>query len=170
MILRSFRPRATISLSFPRRQLASPPRRTLIPAPTSPPMSRRSDRALPPLPSNRIWFQTFPIFIAIMTAATLGIFNYQKASSSVVASTLYALRTSEVAREELGDEIYFRDKFPWIWGKMNQLHGRIDICFAVKGTKSKGLVRFRSFRRTRMGYVRFPRGMTKVFTVASILT
>ena len=173
MILRSFQPRATISLSFLRRQLASPSRRTLIPAPTSssgPLMSRRSDRALPPLPSSRIWFQTFPVFIAIITVSALGIFNYQKASSSVVSSTLYALRTSEVARKELGDEIYFRDKFPWIWGEMNQLHGRIDICFGVKGTKSKGLVRFKSFRRTRMGYVSFPRGMTMVFTVANILT
>lgn len=36
---------------------------------------------------------------------------------------------------------------------MNQLHGRIDIRFAVKGTKGKGMMRFRSVRRTRMGYV-----------------
>lgn len=155
MILRSSQPRATVSLSRLRCQVASPPRRTLVPAPTrssGPPMTRRSDRALPPLPSSRIWFRTLPVFIAIMTASALGIFNYQKASSSVVNATLYALRTSEVGRRELGDEIYFRDKFPWIWGEMNQLHGRINICFGVKGTKSKGLMRFRSVRRTRMGY------------------
>lgn len=156
MILRSFQPRVTVSLSPLRRQIASPPRRSLIPAPTSssgPLMTRRSDRALPPLPSSRIWFQTLPIFIAVMAVSTLAIFNYQKASSSVVSSTLYALRTSEAGRRELGDEIYFRDKLPWIWGEMNQLHGRIDICFAVKGTKSKGMMRFRSYRRTRMGFV-----------------
>ncbi|KAI4287136.1 MAG: hypothetical protein L6R35_003605, partial [Caloplaca aegaea] len=75
-----------------------------------------------------------------------------KASSSIVAATLYALRTSEAGRRELGDEIYFRDKFPWIWGEMNQLHGRIDVRFAVKGTKGKGMMRFRSFRRGRMGF------------------
>ena len=44
----------------------------------------------------------------------LGIFNYQKSSSSVVNSTLYALRTSTKAREVLGDEIYFAQKIPWI--------------------------------------------------------
>lgn len=173
MILRSFQPRATVSLSRLRCQVAFHPRRTLVPAPTQssgPLLTRRSDRALPPLPSSRIWFQTLPVFIAIMTVSALGIFNYQKASSSVVSATLYALRTSEVGRSELGDEIYFRDKFPWIWGEMNQLHGRINICFGVKGTKSKGLMRFRSVRRTRMGYVSSPLGMSVGFAIADILT
>ena len=162
MTLRSFQPRATVSLCSLRRQVASPSRRTLIPAPTESSgrlMTRRSDRALPPLPSSRIWFRTLPIFIAIITVSSLFILNYQKASSSVVSATLYALRTSEVGRRELGDEIYFRDKFPWIWGEMNQLHGRINICYGVKGTKSKGLMRFKSFRRTRMGYVSYTLGM-----------
>ncbi|MCJ1340220.1 hypothetical protein MMC09_005514 [Bachmanniomyces sp. S44760] len=87
-----------------------------------------------------------------MAASTLAIFNYQKASSSIVNATLYALRTSPQARELLGDEIYFRDKFPWIWGEMNQLHGKINIEFGVKGTRAKGLMRFKSTRKTRMGY------------------
>jgi len=34
---------------------------------------------------------------------------------------------------------------------MNQLHGRIDIHFEVKGTKANGTMRFTSHRRTRMG-------------------
>lgn len=34
---------------------------------------------------------------------------------------------------------------------MNQLHGRIDISFAVKGTKSTGKMRFASFRPTPKG-------------------
>lgn len=117
-------------------------------------MSRRSDRALPSItPSYRIWLRTAPIFVIIVTLSALGIFNYQKSSSSVVAATLYALRTSDIGRHELGDEIYFRDMWPWIWGEMNQLHGRINISFGVKGTKGKGLMRFRSERRGRMGYV-----------------
>lgn len=33
------------------------------------------------------------------------------------------------------------------------MHGNIDIRFAVKGTKGEGMMRFRSIRRTRMGYV-----------------
>lgn len=70
-----------------------------------------------------------------------------------MASTLYALRTSEVGRRELGDEIYFRDMWPWIWGEMNQLHGRVDITFGVKGTRGRGVMRFKSERRGRMGKV-----------------
>lgn len=135
------------------------PRRSLIPAPTpgsGPLMSRRADRELPPVISSwRRWLRTLPIFLAILAVSTLGIFNYQKASSSIVNATLYALRTSKKAREVLGDEIYFASQMPWIWGEMNQLHGRINISFAVKGTRAKGTMRFRSVRKTRMGYVSF---------------
>src|SRR3954447_21965987 len=95
------------------------------------------------------WLRTIPIFLAVLISSTLAIFNYQKSSSSVVASTLYALRTSPKAREYLGDEIYFKNKMPWIWGEMNQLHGRIDIHFTVKGSKRTATMRFRSFRHTR---------------------
>ena len=57
-------------------------------------------------------------------------------------------------REVLGDEVYFASKIPWIAGEMNQMQGRIDISFWVKGTKGvKGKMRFRSVRRTRMGLV-----------------
>ncbi|KAI9038520.1 cytochrome c oxidase assembly factor 1 family protein [Aspergillus affinis] len=132
-------------------------RRTLIPAPGSnsgPLMERRADRELPSVNSERRWLRTLPVFAVVVGAAMLGIFNYQKSSSSVVNSTLYALRTSPRAREILGDEIYFAQKIPWISGEMNQLHGRIDISFWVKGTKSQGRMRFRSLRPDRMSYVR----------------
>ena len=137
------------------RQLAA--RRNLIAAPREgkdgPLMSRRSDRALPPIPSALRTWRTLPIFIAILIVSALGIFNYEKSSSSIVSATLYALRTSEEGRRELGDNIYFRDKFPWVWGKIHQLQGNVDISFAVKGTKGSGMMRFRSIRRTRMGRV-----------------
>lgn len=97
------------------------------------------------------WMRTLPIFLAVLVSSTFAIFNYQKSSSSVVSSTMYALRTSPKARECLGDEIYFKHKMPWIWGEMNQLHGRIDIEFSVKGTKQSGMMRFKSVRVTRMG-------------------
>jgi len=132
-------------------------RRTIIAAPrpgSGPLMERRADRELPTIQSSsRRWLRTLPIFLAILATSTLGIFNYQKASSSVVNSTLYALRTNPRARELLGDEIYFASKMPWIWGEMNQLHGRINIHFKVKGTRQQGTMRFRSERRTRLGYV-----------------
>jgi cytochrome c oxidase assembly factor 1 len=104
------------------------------------------------IPQNGMrWMRTVPIFLVVLISSTLAIFNYQKSSSSVVSSTMYALRTSPKAREYLGDEIYFAHKMPWIWGEMNQLHGRIDIQFEVKGKKSSGTMRFKSFRATRMG-------------------
>ena len=88
-----------------------------------------------------------------MIVSALGIFNYQKTNSSIVAATLYALRTSEVGRKELGDEIYFRDTLPWIWGEMKPVHGRVDILFGVKGTRGRGMMRFKSERKGRMGKV-----------------
>ncbi|KAJ6024450.1 Cytochrome oxidase assembly protein 1 [Penicillium herquei] len=133
------------------------PRRTMIPAPgpnAGPLMERRADRELPNINTNRRWMRTFPLFAVAVGAAMFGIFNYQKSSSSVVSSTLYALRTSSQAREILGDEIYFAQQIPWISGEMNQLHGRIDISFWVKGTKTTGKMRFKSVRPDRMSYFR----------------
>lgn len=86
-----------------------------------------------------------------MTISLLAFFNYQKTESSVVTSTLYALRTNPLVRSELGDEIYFASQYPYIWGEINQVHGRIDISFWVKGTKAQGEVRLRCRRRGRGG-------------------
>lgn len=133
-------------------------RRTLIAAPkpdSGPLMERRSDRALPPLVSPHRWLRTLPIFAAVMAACTLAIFNYQKSNSSVVSSALYSLRTNEEARAILGDEIYFAQQLPWIWGSIDQVHGNIDVSFMVKGTRGKAMMRFKSVRRTRMGFVSF---------------
>ncbi|KAJ6012908.1 hypothetical protein N7499_012491 [Penicillium canescens] len=135
-----------------------PSRRTMMPAPgpnTGPLMERRADRELPnPNSGGRRWLYTLPIFVIATGAGMLGIFNYQKSSSSVVNSTLYALRTSPRAREILGDEIYFAQQIPWISGEMNQLHGRINISFWVKGTKAQGKMKFHSIRPDRMSYFR----------------
>lgn len=131
-------------------------RRTLIAAPkenSGPLMERRADRELPAIQSPYRWLRTMPLFLAVMAASTFAIFNYQKQSSSVVESTMYALRTNPEARAILGDEVYFANKIPWISGEMNQLHGRIDISFWVKGTKQKALMRFKSHRKHRMGIV-----------------
>jgi len=115
-------------------------------------MQRRPDRDLPEIKTGGMrWLRTIPIFLAILVSSTLAIFNYQKSSSSVVSSTLYALRISPKAREALGDEIYFAHQMPWIWGEMNQLHGRIDIHFEVKGKKNQGTMKFTSYRPTRTG-------------------
>ncbi|ROW03673.1 hypothetical protein VMCG_05485 [Cytospora schulzeri] len=130
-------------------------RRTLVAAPKpgdGPLMHRRADRELPDVEAHTFrWWRTLPAFIAIVAVSSIAIFNYQKMSSPIVASTLYALRTNPRARELLGNEIYFKEQIPWISGTMNQLHGRIDIWFSVKGTKDTGVMRFASFRPTPKG-------------------
>ncbi|KAK7978311.1 hypothetical protein PG996_004354 [Apiospora saccharicola] len=126
-------------------------RRTITRAPKpgdGPLMERRGDRELPHVDDYTFqWRRTFPIFVVLITISSLAIFNYQKSSSPVVASTLYALRTSPKARELLGDEIYFKHQIPWISGTMNQLQGRVDVSFKVKGTRcGEAVMRFASFR------------------------
>ena len=134
-------------------------------------MERRSDRALPPLSSPNRWLRTLPVFAAIMAACTLAIFNYQKSNSSVVSSALYSLRTNEEARRILGDEVYFAQQLPWIWGSIDQVHGNIDVSFMVKGTRGKAMMRFRSVRRTRMGFVSisFPSSVSPSYDWSRIL-
>lgn len=130
-------------------------RRTVVAAPKpgdGPLMERRADRELPDVEKGRFrWSRSLPIFAAVIACCSVAIFNYQKSSSPVVSSTLYSLRTNSKAREYLGDEIYFKQQIPWISGEMNQLHGRINISFAVKGTKNHGIMRFASNRPTAKG-------------------
>ncbi|KAL1955467.1 hypothetical protein VTO42DRAFT_8493 [Malbranchea cinnamomea] len=150
-------PRPLWAWRIPYRQATHGLHRTLISPPRSnsgPLLSRRSDRELPPVSSHRRWLRTLPVFAVIIIASTFGIFNYQKSSSSVVSSTLYALRRSDKAREALGDEISFAHRIPWISGELNQLHGRIDISFWVKGNLAKGKMRFKSTRESRMSFFR----------------
>ncbi|KAF2656793.1 DUF1783-domain-containing protein [Lophiostoma macrostomum CBS 122681] len=117
-------------------------------------LERLPNRELPPIPPfiPKQVQRTFPLFVLIMSISMFAFFNYQKTESSVVTSTLYALRTNPAVRDELGDEIYFASKYPWIKGEINQVHGRIDIRFWVKGTKRQGEVRLRCRRKGRGGY------------------
>lgn len=133
--------------------------------PSSPPtgdrplLNRDPNRELPSIPTSpfKVWSRTLPVFFFLITVSCLAIFNYQKSNSSVVSSILYALRRNEAAKELLGDEIYFASSVPWISGEMNQLHGRIDVKFWVKGTRGKGRVRFWCERKGgRSGLVSWP--------------
>ncbi|KFG82865.1 cytochrome oxidase assembly [Metarhizium anisopliae] len=125
-------------------------RRWITPAPKpgdGPLMSRRADRELPEISQVRFrWGRTLPIFLAIVSVCSISIFNYQKTSSPIVSSTLYALRTNARARAILGDDIYFKHQIPWIRGQMNQMQGRINIYFTVKGTRGWATMRFASHR------------------------
>ncbi|KAL7799866.1 cytochrome oxidase complex assembly protein 1 domain-containing protein [Trichoderma ceciliae] len=125
-------------------------RRWMTPAPKpgdGPLMSRRADRELPDIGQvSHGWRRTLPLFVVVVAACSVAIFNYQKSSSPIISSTLYALRTSPRAHGLLGDEIYFKHQIPWISGEMNQMKGRIDIRFAVRGSKTTGVMRFASHR------------------------
>ncbi|EHK16015.1 uncharacterized protein TRIVIDRAFT_130884, partial [Trichoderma virens Gv29-8] len=125
-------------------------KRWMTPAPKpgdGPMMSRRADRELPDVGQvSQGWRRTMPIFLAVVAVCSVTIFNYQKSSSPIISSTLYALRTSPEANRLLGDEIYFKHQIPWISGEMNQVKGRIDISFSVRGSKAAGVMRFASFR------------------------
>ncbi|KAI0156628.1 DUF1783-domain-containing protein [Xylariaceae sp. FL1272] len=128
-------------------------RRTVVSAPKpgdGPLMQRRADRELPTIKEFR-WSTTLPIFGLLIALSSVAIFNYQMLSSPVVASTLYSLRTNPRARALLGDEIYFKHQIPWISGEMNQVRGRIDVTFSVKGTKGVGVMRFASARPSAKG-------------------
>lgn len=90
----------------------------------------------------------------MVAVAAVAIFNYQKSTSPVVASTLYALRTSPRARALLGDDIRFKRAIPWISGELNQVQGRIDIAFAVRGDRAAARMRFASRRPSPRGLFR----------------
>ncbi|OAA34948.1 cytochrome oxidase complex assembly protein [Metarhizium rileyi] len=136
-------PPSTVSRTIQQRRWATP-----APKPGDGPlMSRRADRQLPEISQVRFrWGRSLPVFLAIVTVCSLSIFNYQKTSSPIVSSTLYALRTNARARGILGDDIYFKHQIPWIRGQMNQMQGRINIYFTVKGTRGWAVMRFASHR------------------------
>ncbi|KAG5974200.1 hypothetical protein E4U58_003485 [Claviceps cyperi] len=161
MLSRVFQQRPTpSSLRICRPQLSSacirataPQRRWITPAPQSgdgPLMSRRADRKLPELSQIKYnWARTLPIFAAVVAISAFALLNYEKSSSPIVTSTMYALRTDARARSILGDDIYFRSQIPWIRGPMNKVQGNIDISFDVKGSKSWATMRFASRRSSR---------------------
>jgi cytochrome c oxidase assembly factor 1 len=93
------------------------------------------------------------LVLLVLVAGGAAIFNYEKLSHSVVTSSLYALRVHARARGELGDEIYFAQRIPWISGSIDPMHGKIDVWFGVKGTKGKGVMRFRALRVRKDDYV-----------------
>lgn len=108
------------------------------------------DRELPdPLKDrnrNRVQFVGFWV---LMGVSALLMFNYEKTNSPVVTTTLHFLRRSRVIRDVLGDEIDFSSVYPWISGELNQVKGKVDICFSVKGSKKHGEVKLVADRKSR---------------------
>lgn len=105
-----------------------------------------TNKATDPYKGRKKALLTIPLFLVVLISAGAGFFNYQKLSTSVVASTLYSARINSKCRDVLGDEIQFKHYIPWIWGSINQLHGKIDIEFSVKGKKDWGVLRYKCRR------------------------
>ncbi|KAF9429004.1 hypothetical protein BGZ76_001968 [Entomortierella beljakovae] len=73
--------------------------------------------------------------------------NHQKQGTSVVRGTLFNVKFDTKAQELLGDNIDFTNsKWPWIYGTVAHLKGRVDIEYQVKGDKAEGRVHFVAVR------------------------
>ncbi|KAL6947493.1 hypothetical protein ACO0RG_000067 [Hanseniaspora osmophila] len=88
---------------------------------------------------RRLQFLSFIVAISVALAV---VFNYEKTKSPVVSNTLYQLRRSDRIRDLMGSSIDMYGLMPWVSGELNQVQGKINIKFYVKGSKNKrGIVR-----------------------------
>ncbi|WPK26054.1 hypothetical protein PUMCH_003399 [Australozyma saopauloensis] len=105
------------------------------------------DRELPdplkPQRENRRYFVIYAVGVVVSCAI---IFNYEKTGSPIINSLMYCLRRSEVAKSSLGDNIGYASEWPWIWGPLNTVQGRIDIQYKVKGDKQGATVHLKASR------------------------
>lgn len=96
----------------------------------------RIDRELPDptkdINKRRIQFVSF---IILMGGSLAMIFNYEKTQSPVITNTMYHMRRSPKIREVLGDQIDFDGIVPWVHGELNQVAGKVNIRFYLRGSK-----------------------------------
>lgn len=105
------------------------------------PMTINTELPDDPRPKERLQsILTFLVFAAGMTAACLGIFNYEKVSSPIMNATMYFLRRSSHARELLGNKITYDGMFPWISGEVNTMKGIVDCQTQICGDKDSALM------------------------------
>lgn len=109
----------------------------------------RIDRELPDPTKDkykqRLQFLGFSVAI---TAALTLIFNYEKTESPIVSNTIYHLRRSPLTADLLGENIEFDGLIPWVHGELNQVAGKVNIKFHIKGNKNSGTVRLVADRET----------------------
>lgn len=96
---------------------------------------------------NRYYFVAYGIGVIVSCAM---IFNYEKTTSPIITSTMYFLRRSEIAKRELGDGINYLSSWPWISGELNQVKGRIDIEFNIKGSIKDGKIKLKATRESKL--------------------
>lgn len=109
----------------------------------------RIDRELPDPTKGKIKQRLqFLGFSVAMVAALTIIFNYEKTESPIVSNTLYHLRRSPATAQLLGENIEFDGLVPWVHGELNQVAGKVNIRFHIKGDKNAGVVRLIADRET----------------------
>lgn len=96
---------------------------------------------------NRYYFVFYGVGV---TLACLIVFNYEKTRSPVINSVLYCLRRSDLTRKELGPNINFKSSWPWIWGELNTMQGRVNIEFDIKGDLNEGTLFLKATRKSKM--------------------
>lgn len=105
------------------------------------PMTWNTELPEDPRPKERMQkILTFLVFAIGMTAACIGIFNYEKVSSPVMNATMYFLRRSEHARQLLGGKITYDGLFPWISGEVNTMKGVVNCETNICGDKGSALM------------------------------
>lgn len=98
---------------------------------------------------NRRRVEFLGFSVAIIAALAL-IFNYEKTESPIVSNTLYHLRRSPAITDLLGENIEFDGIMPWVFGELNQVAGKVNIKFYIKGSKGvSGVVKLVAGREAR---------------------
>ncbi|SCV06227.1 LANO_0H24894g1_1 [Lachancea nothofagi CBS 11611] len=88
---------------------------------------------------NRIQLGLFAVAITVSLAC---IFNYEKTQSPIVSNSLYHMRRSQAIRDLMGDSIDFDGLVPWVYGNLNQVAGKVNISFYIRGSKDvQGIVK-----------------------------
>lgn len=146
---RAFPVKSTVSVRLPLQALPVVRFQSIQPVVKKRPAT--IDRELPdPLKlqkKNRRYFIVYAIGVAVSCAV---IFNYEKTGSPIINSLMYCLRRSEVVKKALGDNIGYASEWPWIWGPLNTVQGRIDIHYKVKGDEQGAEVFLKANRSSAM--------------------
>ncbi|OZJ02157.1 hypothetical protein BZG36_04630 [Bifiguratus adelaidae] len=106
-----------------------------------------SARRLPSIEKRPPYLLYGVIGVSLWAGVIAGTTNYQRLNSSVVDGTLFTVRYNDHVQELLGAHVDYADKWPWISGTVNNLKGKVDIRFWVKGDRGvRGRVHFAANR------------------------
>lgn len=116
-----------------------------------PPRQVTIDRDFPdPFADQKKNKRYFLLYAVGVTASCIVIFNYEKTRSPIINSVLYCLRRSDYAKASLGSNIGYQSSWPWIWGPLNTVQGKINIEFRIKGDQQSGTLKMKADRVSKL--------------------